>query len=298
MKWQAALYQCIYKYEFWNVFIWASDDELQPTLITVSAILLTTATECTKITPLVIYFSRSNNKIPGDFQYFQELQTPCFLGVKNARGCRDVFSLICTKKSIVCWLFNVVELVTPVQKELVFGFASQVQWRNQIRIISYLLEVQRLAYDADHLVYTNNDNDNNNNLLFFSSFLRTEISMDCFSQSLEATACAAALLYSTSLLPPLAPCMHSTLSSRRPHSQRTVISVLHAVGGQSVPAWHGAMHGWPQLTRGDGQGWEHRRHSPYNIICSIVSTNHSHISYAVSIYTVSGRKWCHFILRL
>jgi len=38
MKWEAALYQCIYKYEFWDVFIWARDDEL----ITVSSILLTT----------------------------------------------------------------------------------------------------------------------------------------------------------------------------------------------------------------------------------------------------------------
>ena len=31
------------------------------------------ATECTKITLLVINFSRSIKKIPGDFQYFQEL---------------------------------------------------------------------------------------------------------------------------------------------------------------------------------------------------------------------------------
>ena len=38
MKWQAALYQCIYKYEFWNVFVWACDDELRPTLITVPSI--------------------------------------------------------------------------------------------------------------------------------------------------------------------------------------------------------------------------------------------------------------------
>jgi len=29
MKWQAALYQCTYKYEFWNVFVWACDDELR-----------------------------------------------------------------------------------------------------------------------------------------------------------------------------------------------------------------------------------------------------------------------------
>jgi len=61
VKWQATLYQCIYKYECWNVFMWACDDEL----ITVSSILLPIlsvltdnywAPECTKITRLVINF--------------------------------------------------------------------------------------------------------------------------------------------------------------------------------------------------------------------------------------------------
>ena len=33
--------------------------------------------ECTKITLLVITFSRSINKIPGDLEYFQVLQRPC-----------------------------------------------------------------------------------------------------------------------------------------------------------------------------------------------------------------------------
>jgi len=67
MKWQAALYQCTYTYEFLNVFVWACDDELRLLTPKIIVILFTQA-----LPMLIINFSRSINKNPGDFQYFQE----------------------------------------------------------------------------------------------------------------------------------------------------------------------------------------------------------------------------------
>ena len=39
-------------------------------------------------------------------------------------------------------------------------------------------------------------------------------------------------------------------------------SVLHEIRGQAPPAWQGAPHGWPQMSRGKGQGWRHFGISP------------------------------------
>jgi len=61
----------IYKYEFWNVFIWACDDELWPMHTESFSWQILGASMYKNYT--VMNFSTSSNKIPGDFQFFQEL---------------------------------------------------------------------------------------------------------------------------------------------------------------------------------------------------------------------------------
>ena len=114
MKWKAALYQCIYKYEFWDVFIWACDNELilRPTFTVLVDNYL--APECTEITLLVINFSRSNNKIPVFPRGISNSRIfPVLPGVADTLLKHPIMLLVnCSKVVSVSYIFMQIPCVT------------------------------------------------------------------------------------------------------------------------------------------------------------------------------------------